>query len=569
MDDRNKFDFDTGPRLRRSNDAFENDEDTPVLMSMRTEQSTKSKCASCRAKSFSANLPPQPAHLAALAEYDDDDEGCECDKLRTGAAQCQKQKFAFVVDGKLNVGEDKNPVRKFIRLTPEDESLANDRRPYGSIYGCDNDRLLLTTKVATVTTSVLSNDHLPMISEAALGSHVSVAPPVSVMKLAKIAHLLQKDQLPNRRIYVKNFIFICMTFSLAFMSFFSLRTLQSSLNPGGGLGLVSLSCFYGSYVIGCVTAPAIMNKIRPKWTIFFSLWGQLMFNAANFYPKFYTMVPGSILAGYTCALLLVAQGTYLASIAASFSIVTERNIENVMTMFFGIFTLFLQSGQILGNLISSLILQAEQFIERSHLVITVDADAVNSTEHIINKHVLFDEESTKSWNKSICGARYCHSYNLDSLSDHVSRQALYVLLIVYSAAIVLALIISALWLDKLDIIFQSSKTTKTIAQQLRSMGSFYKKVKMLLMLPLICYSSFMQSFVFGDAVKAYITCTIGIKMVGYTVVCYGVSSSISALFVGLIRKYTGRPFIILSAVFCLCLVRLFGSHRWNIFDRKQ
>jgi hypothetical protein len=50
-------------------------------------------------------------------------------------------------------------------------------------------------------------------------------------------------------------------------------------------------------------------------------------------------------------------------------------------------------------------------------------------------------------------------------------------------------------------------------------------------------------------VQAYVSCSLGIWMVGFVVICFGVTDSLSSLLFGYVTKFLGRP-----AVFA------FGKH---------
>lgn len=51
--------------------------------------------------------------------------------------------------------------------------------------------------------------------------------------------------------------------------------------------------------------------------------------------------------------------------------------------------------------------------------------------------------------------------------------------------------------------------------------------------------------------KAYVTCTLGIHMVGYIMVCMSVSSAVFAYSMGILQKYVGRMVLLISGNFYL------------------
>lgn len=79
------------------------------------------------------------------------------------------------------------------------------------------------------------------------------------------------------------------------------------------------------------------------------------FLAAQFYPRFYTLVPAGLAVGFGGGPLWCAKCTYLTVVAEAFSAIIngETNHEVLVVRFFGLFFLFYQMAQVWGNLISS------------------------------------------------------------------------------------------------------------------------------------------------------------------------------------------------------------------------
>ena len=64
--------------------------------------------------------------------------------------------------------------------------------------------------------------------------------------------------------YVKNLIVLSLSFMLVFTAYLSLRNLQSSINPQGGLALFALASVYACLFVGCIFATTIVQRLRPK-----------------------------------------------------------------------------------------------------------------------------------------------------------------------------------------------------------------------------------------------------------------------------------------------------------------
>lgn len=76
--------------------------------------------------------------------------------------------------------------------------------------------------------------------------------------------------------------------------------------------------------------------------------------AAQFYPRFYTLIPAGLAVGFGGGPLWCAKCTYLSVIAEAFSVIKQRKVkaDYLIVKFFGLFFVFYQLAQVLGNLIS-------------------------------------------------------------------------------------------------------------------------------------------------------------------------------------------------------------------------
>jgi hypothetical protein len=75
--------------------------------------------------------------------------------------------------------------------------------------------------------------------------------------------------------------------------------------------------------------------------------------AAQFYPKFYTMIPAAFLVGFGGGPLWCGKCTYLSVVSEVYSQLTNVPAETLVVRFFGIFFMIFQFAQVWGNLISS------------------------------------------------------------------------------------------------------------------------------------------------------------------------------------------------------------------------
>lgn len=154
---------------------------------------------------------------------------------------------------------------------------------------------------------------------------------------------------------LKNIATISFAFMIQFTAFQGTANLQSSINAKEGLGTVSLSAIYAALVISCIFVPTfLIKRLTVKWTLCFSLLCYAPYIAAQFYPRFYTLVPAGILVGLGAAPMWAAKASYLTQVAAVYAKLTDQPVDGIVVRFFGFFFLAWQTAELWGNLISSL-----------------------------------------------------------------------------------------------------------------------------------------------------------------------------------------------------------------------
>ena len=160
--------------------------------------------------------------------------------------------------------------------------------------------------------------------------------------------------------YRKNLVVLSLSFILVFSAFRSIQNLQSSLNAGGKLGIIAMGFVHGTMFLTCLFAPVLINKLTSKWTIVLGLLFYLFWIAANFYPRFYTLIPTSIGVGFGQSLAWGAQVTYIQKLAVDYAHVSKELTQQELFKFNGVFLACFQTSHVWGNLVSSLMLNSEQ-----------------------------------------------------------------------------------------------------------------------------------------------------------------------------------------------------------------
>ncbi|KAK9499843.1 hypothetical protein O3M35_002804 [Rhynocoris fuscipes] len=154
---------------------------------------------------------------------------------------------------------------------------------------------------------------------------------------------------------LKNIAAVSLAFMVQFTAFQGTANLQSSINAKEGLGTVSLSSIYAALVVSCIFVPTfLIKRLTVKWTLCFSMLCYAPYIGAQFYPKFYTLVPAGVILGLGAAPMWAAKATYLTQAGAVYAKLTDQPVDGIVVRFFGFFFLAWQTAELWGNLISSL-----------------------------------------------------------------------------------------------------------------------------------------------------------------------------------------------------------------------
>ncbi|VDN07950.1 unnamed protein product [Thelazia callipaeda] len=332
----------------------------------------------------------------------------------------------------------------------------------------------------------------------------------------------------KRKIRVNLWI-VSLTFLFLFTAFHGLQNLQSSIN--GHLGTDCLAIFYVSLSVSYLFIPSfILNRLGCKRTLIASSGIFMIYMLSNFLPKYYSLIPASILAGCAGSCLWAAKCVYILESGTKYAQLNVEAQNVVIIRFFGYFFMVLHLGQVIGNIISSSILTF--------------ATGYHEPEDHVQK---------------CCG--YLFHSNVSYLSLQAAKnlqrppQNVYFSLCgIYFCCTIVALMVVLLFLNSLR--------TDEIARL--KAPSFSKDIfkaifrnltypKPLLLIPLTFFNGIEQAFVVGlytkNVKQAYIGCGLGISQIGFVMTAFGVADAICSLVFGPLMKLFGRmPLFVFGAV---------------------
>lgn len=344
-----------------------------------------------------------------------------------------------------------------------------------------------------------------------------------VATVSKYSNLPEAEKKILKFKILKNIVIISIAFVFLFTSYNSMANLQSSINDVDGTA--SLSTLYAALVISCCFVPSwLIKKLKTKYTIALCMLGYSTYIAAQFYPEIYTLVPTAIILGLGAAPMWSAKCTYLTKVGAIYGDLVGEESEVIITRFFGIFFLFFQSTQVWGNLISS-------------SVLSVGVGETNRTEEDL----------------AVCGINFCPWDQLNASSsgdeggaeeDEIPKWQIYTMATIYLCFSLFASVIIMLFVDPLKSFGEDEENDansgKTGVQLLVASFNHMRHPYQLLIIPLTIWSGVEQAFIGADYTAAYVSCGLGVHMVGYVMICFGVCDAICSVSFSPLVKIFGR-----------------------------
>ncbi|KAI4462348.1 unc-93 related [Holotrichia oblita] len=315
----------------------------------------------------------------------------------------------------------------------------------------------------------------------------------------------------------KNIIVVGAAFMLHFTAFWGASNLQSSVNADASLGTFTLASIYGSLILSNIFLPVLIIKwLGCKWAIAISFMTYMPFMIAQFYPRFYTMIPAGLMVGFGGGPLWCAKCTYLTVAAEAFSKISGLTVEVILPKFYGIFFMFYQFSQVWGNLISSTVLP----------------------------------EGPESNFTDFCGSNFCPGEIVQDVNPNLApppSSKINLIAGIYLACMAVATLIVALGLDSLTRYNKDRQGSGTGLSGLKMLAVTLKHLSnpyQILILPITMFIGAEQAFIAADYSAAFVSCGWGINNIGFVMICFGVSNALAAMIIGHLVKIIGRPPVI-------------------------
>ncbi|CAH7305860.1 Unc93a [Phodopus roborovskii] len=317
---------------------------------------------------------------------------------------------------------------------------------------------------------------------------------------------------------LKNVLVVSCGFFLLFTAYGGLQNLQSSLYSENGLGVATLSTIYCTMMLSSMfLSPILIKRFGCKWTMVGAMCCYLTFSLANFYANWYTLISSSVMLGLGAGPLWSAQCTYITTIGNLQAQKKGKLVKDVVTQYFGIFFLIFQSSGVWGNLISSLVFSQ-----------------TTNKEAIPEDQLMF------------CGAKDCGSMGTEAsnTTHRPSQQLIYTLLGIFNGSSVLAILLISVCLESVENRLVNEGEARPepppVWSTVLSTFTLFKDKRLCFLILLPLYSGLHQGFLYGEYTKSFVTCALGIRFVGYVMICFSGFTSTCSMLCGKIAKYISR-----------------------------
>ena len=187
----------------------------------------------------------------------------------------------------------------------------------------------------------------------------------------------------------KNIFGECLSFIACFGTFLGILSLQSSINSAQGLGLTSNATSYAFLIIITFFAPAFVKLIGSKYALLSGYILFLVYTLCNYYPSWYTLIPGAVLSGIAQGPAWVSMYTHAVLVAKKYAIALKEKPENAVALFTGAVASSAKVAQITGSLISSIVLININKLNISELNISSDETCTSVATESLEQGLLF------------------------------------------------------------------------------------------------------------------------------------------------------------------------------------
>ncbi|XP_046556866.1 protein unc-93 homolog A-like [Haliotis rubra] len=307
---------------------------------------------------------------------------------------------------------------------------------------------------------------------------------------------------------MKNTIVLAFSFFAVFTAYQGILNIASSINQDKGLGVASLSCINVSCIVTALLGPLYIQCVGLKTSFILAFFAHCLYCLSNFHPTWWILMPSSVLLGLTLSPMWIARHLYITTMGKYDCQSKQEDNHGSLSKHNGIFFAFFSLAQVTGNLFSSVVLHQ------------------SSTDQSDLKQAY------------ICGADDCPGIeNKTTMIIRPDTPVLNLLLGIYLTCQLIGLLVTMLFLRPLKM--EGSDRKNVIEKPPACFGVLRQKT-LLLLIPLKLSQAVNTSIMITGFTKAFVSCSAGVKMVGFVMMTSGLISSVCAVTFGHGATYTGR-----------------------------
>ena len=190
---------------------------------------------------------------------------------------------------------------------------------------------------------------------------------------------------------IKNLIGVCLSFMFVYGLLTGVLYLQSSINSDDGLGLTSSVVAYSAKGLALLFVPTVYSRFGSKYSLIIGYIFFILYAISNYYPSWFTLIPGSVAVGVGLSLVFVNAQTHCTDTAYRFAGSLGGRSSDVIALYLGVFGTSIKLGGLLGSVTSSSILLNVDYNSYSSNTTEVDANltCTNTEAAYVEQDILY------------------------------------------------------------------------------------------------------------------------------------------------------------------------------------
>ncbi|EDW33477.1 GL15593 [Drosophila persimilis] len=161
-----------------------------------------------------------------------------------------------------------------------------------------------------------------------------------------------------------------------------------------------------------------------------------------------------------------------------------------------------------------------------------------------------------------CGHNYC-SFHAKDIPQPLAKDV-FMLIMIYVPCLVIAVVLVVFFLDPLTRYGEGRKGShsknSTVLRNMLATFRQMKRTNQQMLIPLTVFIGLEQAWIAAEYTQGFVACALGVNMIGYVMITWGVMDSLACAFFGIAMKYIGRSMIIFIGASLNVIIMGFKLH---------